>query len=884
MLVPSVTQEWLVSVVLGVDGKTALAVGGRGGVLRSTDNGKHWAEMQSGSTEVLYFVTLSTDGKTALAVGRNDTVLRSTDAGQTWHNVSAHSRAPAPWWWTLLALLGSYALALTARQWRRNRTLLLRRGLLDHAVTDRPVDSVAQDRLAFAPLVEALSHFLRHRGTQPPLSVAINAPWGMGKSSLMNMLSARLRQAGSSPVHFNVWHHQHEELLLAPLLNAVIQQGVPSWLTLVGWRFRARLLAIRLRHGGWVAGAGVLALASVPCYLASLFFWPRSAKAVGQDVLDGMVRDGAALVDTLLGGAWLAPVKGAEMGGGLGDVVSAAFAALRADPKNAAYVLGALALGACWAMLLGYLLRPFPARPSILLASLNKQLSLARAEAQTDFRQRFRKHFGDVTAALAPRTMTLFIDDLDRCKPEKAAELLEALNYLLEKDPCFVVLGMAREVVEAQVALAHKALAEEDAALGRARAARLAAPVGVAAGEHATAPDAALDRLRYARKYLRKLVQLDVRLPTPAQQESRALLLGHPVAGGAGDAIPKTPWYAVNWRNVGLVVAMGLVPALLAGLALQVWLTTSTLSNERRDEGGVLLRQVAGFRGEIEAARVYEHWHRKQAETAKAPSSPAATSTLAEPAYRARADEVQRIVKALDTALPQLEKLALDGRTDAFNTYMRQAVAPERNELFRLTSESQQLDGRSWGAILAGMKPTVPEAATKTVAGPRGTATARPTPEERPPSTPAEPVPDEPLPWSLLFWALLPAALLVGAGYRARDSYVVEATPEYERAVQQCLQGLLAQADLASPRELKRFMNFSRYAVARLNSTLPDGAYKVSETVCVNLTAQWQVAQQKAQAGGPAAVAALRQYAADNGIDERDLKLFLFVAGDLGEG
>lgn len=787
-------------------------------------------------------------------------------------------------------------MALTAREWRRNRTLLLHRGLLDHAVTDRPVDSVAQDRLAFAPLVEALSHFLRHQGTQPPLSVAINAPWGMGKSSLMNMLSARLRQAGSSPVHFNVWHHQHEELLLAPLLHAITQQGVPSWRTLTGWRFRARLLAIRLRRGGGVAWAGGAALISVPLYLASLFVWPRSTKAVGADVLDGMVRDGAALVDTLLGGAWLAPAKG----GGMGDVASAAFAALRADPKNAAYVLGALALGACWAMLLGYLLRPFPARPSILLASLNKQLSLARAEAQTDFRQRFRQHFGDVTAALAPRTMTLFIDDLDRCQPEKAAELLEALNYLLEKDPCFVVLGMAREVVEAQVALAHKALAEEDAALGRARAARLVVPAGgpplgtgaprdgalhAAPGAlQGAATDAAADRLRYARKYLRKLVQVDVRLPTLAPAESRELLLGHPVAGGAGGGAPKARWHAVNWRGLGLVAVMSLVPVLLLGLIVQVVLTVDALSNERSTEGRALLSQVAAFRSEIEAARVYEHWHRKQAEVARTSSTPMATTTQAEPAFRARADEVQRIVKALDAALPQLEQLALDGRTDAFTRYMRQAVEPERNQLARLTSEPQQLDGRSWPAILAGMKPTVPEAATKTAAAPRGTATARLTPEERPPSTPAEPVPEEPLPWSLLFWALLPAALLAVAGYRARDNYVVQATPEYERAVQQCLQGLLTQADLASPRELKRFMNFSRYAVARLNSTLPEGAYKVSETVCVNLTAQWQVAQQKAQAGGPPTVAALRQYAADNGIDPRDVKLFLYVAGDLGEG
>ena len=53
-------------------------------------------------------------------------------------------------------------------------------------------------------------------------------------------------------------------------------------------------------------------------------------------------------------------------------------------------------------------------------------------------------------------------------KPEKAAELLESVNYLADAGHCFVVLGVARDIVEAQVASAQKMLAEEQAAMERA--------------------------------------------------------------------------------------------------------------------------------------------------------------------------------------------------------------------------------------------------------------------------------------------------------------------------------------------------------------------------------------------------------------------------------
>ena len=55
-------------------------------------------------------------------------------------------------------------------------------------------------------------------------------------------------------------------------------------------------------------------------------------------------------------------------------------------------------------------------------------MRLAEDTAYADFTERFRRHFRDVTEALAPRPLVLFVDDLDRCTPEHAMATLETVN------------------------------------------------------------------------------------------------------------------------------------------------------------------------------------------------------------------------------------------------------------------------------------------------------------------------------------------------------------------------------------------------------------------------------------------------------------------------
>jgi hypothetical protein len=136
-------------------------------------------------------------------------------------------------------------------------------------------------------------------------------------------------------------------------------------------------------------------------------------------------------------------------------------------------------------------------------------------EAQNSFRQKFALEFNDVTRALGSRSLLIFIDDLDRCRPDNVLETLEAVNFLTTSGECFVVIGMAREYVERCVGRAFKDFAEE-----------MIDDLDDLSDQSQTAEDLAKEkRIEFARQYLDKLINIEVPVPTAKQPQSLNLLL-----------------------------------------------------------------------------------------------------------------------------------------------------------------------------------------------------------------------------------------------------------------------------------------------------------------------------------------------------------------------
>ncbi|HEX2870615.1 MAG TPA: P-loop NTPase fold protein [Polyangiaceae bacterium] len=88
-----------------------------------------------------------------------------------------------------------------------------------------------------------------------------------------------------------------------------------------------------------------------------------------------------------------------------------------------------------------------------------------------DFLQRFSEEFERVIGALPKNNyLVVFVDDLDRCPPNRVANVLESLNRLMESRLCFVVLGMDPDTVRRCVELRYEKLIAKMARDGSKRA------------------------------------------------------------------------------------------------------------------------------------------------------------------------------------------------------------------------------------------------------------------------------------------------------------------------------------------------------------------------------------------------------------------------------
>jgi hypothetical protein len=68
-----------------------------------------------------------------------------------------------------------------------------------NATADKPIQKLQEDKLNFAAYVLALRDFIRSPDTSTPLTISIDGPWGIGKTSLMRMLQNELDSSS------NVW-------------------------------------------------------------------------------------------------------------------------------------------------------------------------------------------------------------------------------------------------------------------------------------------------------------------------------------------------------------------------------------------------------------------------------------------------------------------------------------------------------------------------------------------------------------------------------------------------------------------------------------------------------------------------------------------------------
>lgn len=89
--------------------------------------------------------------------------------------------------------------------------------------SDEPIRSPDDDLLSRGRLVEVIAGHIRATDAPESVVIALNAPWGAGKSSFLNLLEGRLTPAGSADkqaseqaiiIRFNPWHYGSVEQIV----------------------------------------------------------------------------------------------------------------------------------------------------------------------------------------------------------------------------------------------------------------------------------------------------------------------------------------------------------------------------------------------------------------------------------------------------------------------------------------------------------------------------------------------------------------------------------------------------------------------------------------------------------------------------------------------
>jgi formylglycine-generating enzyme required for sulfatase activity len=269
---------------------------------------------------------------------------------------------------------------------------------LSPILDDRPAE---QDALDFAPYSDTLVGILCNPHTHTPLTVGLFGTWGSGKTSLMRMIKAKIDDAKLPSYHtvwFNAWKYNREDALWRALILRVLES------------LRIQPLGPMTEQGAEQQQALYQDLDRLEESLYRTVEWEE----VGRWTLDWL----KALRGTVEGAAdiALAFVPG---GAGLVKLLKQVTTSVAGDKEQA--VADAF-------------------RREVKAYRREQLRSLEQFEGE--FHRLLSQHIINRKGRLI-----VFVDDLDRCLPQKTIEVLEAIKLFLDVPGCVFVLGLDQDAI-----------------------------------------------------------------------------------------------------------------------------------------------------------------------------------------------------------------------------------------------------------------------------------------------------------------------------------------------------------------------------------------------------------------------------------------------------
>ncbi|WP_152423177.1 P-loop NTPase fold protein [Natrinema versiforme] len=342
------------------------------------------------------------------------------------------------------------------------------------ALNDQPSE---EDYLGFDEYVGVIKEFLIKSEESFPLTMSVEGEWGTGKSSFMKQLNEELAESDETTVQFNPWRYENKEALWASFAQVFVSEVRSS-------KSRKNRLCgdIKLLSNRFVRDAKktklirsiltlfvVLALAIVSILVLISSYPIPIPIDLGQRT---------RLVEILVGSS---------------GIIAALLGGLTVIDQVRSQLLN-------------------PLHPNLQEYATNPEY-----EDRSTFLNEFHDDFDRILDSyIGDDSVYVFIDDLDRCKVSKAAQLMQSINLMLTDDTRIAfVIALDREKTAAGLAAQYEELLpylnREDTPI---------------AGENASKEDKdAYHRgIRFGHQYLEKFIQIPVIVPSAQTNNIKHLI------------------------------------------------------------------------------------------------------------------------------------------------------------------------------------------------------------------------------------------------------------------------------------------------------------------------------------------------------------------------
>lgn len=392
-----------------------------------------------------------------------------------------------------------------------------------HVATDKPIQSVKQDKLDFKIYVNALHSFILSKYTTTPITISIDGVWGTGKSSLMSMLKGKLDPQRDGVRKFFEWFAglrlwlkwvvgfelSYPFKTLGKMLVALIvrddidEPGVHLYFGDTNAPFKKFVSDIvegfsidpefliqdesksMDKHIRWWARTYANCDPMQPPYHYAV--WLNAWKFDNQEEVWASLA--LATMEQIkqkhgllwrLRFWWELTFSRFSFWSGLGQVVkqfllplvfAIVLASYNTIIKSVPVPLVAFDQYGSPLLWAGFVISGILSVSSIFKdpfqIPLDKVFDRPNYKDKVKFLSHFEKDFARIVRAATKNgfgwkrsKLVIFIDDLDRCEPPKSADIVEAVNLFLDAEGCVFVIGMDSESVARSIEVKYKDLFE----------------------------------------------------------------------------------------------------------------------------------------------------------------------------------------------------------------------------------------------------------------------------------------------------------------------------------------------------------------------------------------------------------------------------------------